>query len=137
MNIRVENRKPTVLEYQILRSSTKWPSLEDKVVEKALSNSLFSVCVFLNNKIVGIGRVIGDGAAYFYIQDVIVLPDFHKMGIGEKIMIEIENWLKQNANHNSFVGLMAAINVKEFYKKFDYKERGNDRPGMYKVIEKI
>ncbi len=136
VNFNVESRGLKVVEYQLLRKTTGWDMLEDEVVGKALKNDLYSVCVFDNDKLVGIGRVIGDGFIYFYIQDIIVIPEFQKKGIGRLIMESIENYLSKTANNNSFIGLMAATNVKEFYHKFGYKERPEDRPGMYKMIEK-
>lgn len=135
MNIEIEHRNPGVAAYQDLRKSTGWEELDDEAVNIALSNSIFSVCVMVENMTIGMGRIIGDGAVYFYIQDVIVLPDFHKMGIGKLIMNELEKWLKLHACKNSFVGLMAAEGVMDFYKKFGYKERHPDKPGMYKLMD--
>ena len=82
------------------------------------------------------GRVIGDGAIYFYIQDVIVLPEFQKFGLGKLIMNQIEAYLNKNAPHNAFIGLMAADGVQKFYEKFGYRQRPGGRPGMYKMISK-
>jgi len=125
-----------VEEYQSLRKTTGWDMLDDKVVKKALENDLFSVCVYDNEKIIGMGRVIGDGAIYFYIQDIIVTTEYKGKGIGKLIMDHVEQYINKTANHNSFIGLMAAEGVKEFYYKFGYKERPDNRPGMYKVIKR-
>ena len=134
MKLRLENRNPSVEEYQLLRASTGWDKLEDSTVEKGISGSLFSVCAVAEEKIVGVGRIIGDGAIYFYVQDVIVLPDFQKKGIGDMIMRELEAWLIKNTFRHSFIGLMAAEGVKDFYKRFGYLERGSTKPGMNKII---
>jgi len=133
---RVEHRKILVQEYQQIRNTTDWNPVENKVVEKALEKDLFSICVLDANKIIGIGRVIGDGALYFYIQDVIVSPDYQGKGIGKLIMKNIETFINQNANNNSFVGLMAAKKTNEFYWNFGYKERPANKPGMYKLIKR-
>lgn len=133
---RIEERKIAVSEYQALRSSTNWDQVEDEVVKLALESDLYSICVLDNEKIVGIGRVIGDGSIYFYIQDVIVLPAYQEKGIGKTIMTNIETYLSKKTNHNSFVGLMAAEGVIDFYVQFDYEERPDNRPGMYKIIKK-
>lgn len=135
-NYQVEIRKLKISEYQNLRKSTGWNFIDDEVVAKALNKDLFSVCVLDQNELVGIGRVIGDGAIYFYVQDVIVAPDHKKKGIGKLIMNSIEAFLQKNANDNSFIGLMAAEGVKDFYYKFGYIERSSDTPGMYKIIKK-
>jgi ribosomal protein S18 acetylase RimI-like enzyme len=132
----IEHRKPTVKEYQNLRGTTDWFSIEDEVVERSLANDLFSVCVLTNSQLVGMGRIVGDGAIYFYIQDIIVAPDYKGKGVGRYIMNEIESFLKENASNNSFIGLMAAEGVQEFYRKFGYIERPGTKPGMYKMMKK-
>jgi GNAT superfamily N-acetyltransferase len=134
MSINIEHRTPTVKEYQQLRNSTGWDMLDDDTVSQGMKNTLYGVCVFSNKGIIGTGRVIGDGSIYFYIQDVIVLPEYKGKGIGKMIMNEIENYLLKSANKNSFIGLMAAEGVEKFYNKFGYKKRPDDRPGMYKIM---
>lgn len=136
MSLTVEIRPITVSEYQYLRATTNWDSLNRSMIEVALKNTLFSICIMHNECIVGMGRIIGDGSIYFYIQDVIVLPDYQNTGVGSLIMKNIEKFLQSNAQENSFVGLMAAAGVSNFYEKFNYYRRPQDRPGMYKVMKK-
>ena len=136
MTFQVQCRPIEVQEYQALRGSTSWNQLADDVVAKSLANDLFSVCVMDGDKTVGIGRVVGDGAIYFYIQDVIVLPEYQGKGIGKQIMQTIENYLSEAASHNSFIGLMAAEDTQPFYHLFDYRERPGNAPGMFKRIRK-
>jgi ribosomal protein S18 acetylase RimI-like enzyme len=135
-NFRLKTRKLKVKEYQNLRRTTDWFQLEDEVVRKALEKDLFSVVVYEGEELVGMGRIVGDGAIYFYIQDIIVAPDFQGMGIGRMIMNEVETFLDRNASHNSFVGLMAANGVQEFYRRFGYIERPDNQPGMSKLVKK-
>jgi GNAT superfamily N-acetyltransferase len=123
-------------DYQKLRMTTGWDMFHDKVVERSLSMDLFSVSVYEGNNIIGCGRVIGDGIMYFYIQDIIVHPDHQKIGIGTKIMLEIEKFLESRTINNSFVGLMASKEAKGFYLRFGYSERSPERPGMSKIIKK-
>ncbi len=122
--------------YQTLRNTTAWPKLSDQQVEHALGNDLFSVAVFDKNRIIGMGRVIGDGAIYYYVQDVIVHPDFQKKGVGALVMDSIENYFTKRVHNYAFIGLMAAEGSMEFYKKLGYKVRSDAASGMYKVIEK-
>ena len=130
----IEHRPPTVSEYQQLRASTSWDQLPDKMVANALQHDLFAVCALEGSKTVGMGRVIGDGAIYYYIQDVIVLPAHQGRGIGKRIMELIEQYLATHAPPNAFIGLMAAKGVAGFYKSFGYQLRAPDAPGMYKRI---
>ena len=135
-NYKIEIRRLRTNEYQSLRKTTDWFQIEDEVVYKSLENDLYSICVSDNDKIIGMGRIVGDGAIYFYIQDVIVLPEYQGKGVGKLIMNHIEAFLNKNASNNSFIGLMAADGVTEFYQKFGYVERPENMPGMYKMIKK-
>ena len=135
MNIKIEHRNPLVDEYQLLRGSTGWETLSDEAVKKGMQGSLFSVCFTVGGKIAATGRIVGDGAVYFYIQDVIVLPDFQRTGLGDMVMEELEAWLLDNAYENSFIGLMASEGVKKFYVRFGYQERAENKPGMYKLAK--
>ena len=132
---KIEHRKLTVKEYQCLRGTTDWFTVGDEAVEKSIANELFSVCVLENKQLIGMGRIVGDGAIYFYIQDIIVDPNYQGKGIGRLIMNEVEFFLKKNTFNNSFIGLMAADGVQEFYHKFGYAERSESTPGMYKMMK--
>ena len=134
MTFTIEKRPLKTEEYQLLRASTNWPVHTDETVAKALRSDLFSVCVLEKGNPIGIGRIVGDGALYYYIQDVIVLPDYQKRGVGKLVMMEIEKYLNKNCAKNAFIGLMAAKGVEGFYKKFGYVLRSEDAPGMYKIV---
>ena len=135
-NLKIEKRRLNISEYQTLRGTTDWFAIADEVVDKSLKNDLFSVCIIADGTLVGMGRIVGDGAIYFYIQDIIVIPGYQRKGIGVLIMNEIEGYLKENTFNNSFIGLMAADGVQKFYHKFGYLERAKTRPGMSKLVKK-
>ena len=82
--VKIIERQPTVGEYQKIRGTTNWTTVSNQQVDRALKKSLFNVCAVQDNQVVGIGRIIGDGGLYYYIQDVIVLPEFRGLGIGKK-----------------------------------------------------
>ena len=129
-------RNPTLEEYQRLRGAVGWGDVETKAIEVGLQNSLFSVCVILENEVIGCGRVTGDGGIYFYIQDIIVLPEFQGKRIGRRIMDAIMEYLEAHAHNGAFVGLMAAKGVSKFYERYGFKERPSDAPGMFRVSRK-
>ena len=45
------------------------------------------------------GRLVGDGAMYWYLQEIIILPQFQRKGIGTMIV----NYLVDYARENSIV----------------------------------
>ncbi len=76
---------------------------------------------------------MGDGGIYFYIQDVIVLPEFQKKGPGKRIMDALMGYISSHAKSKAFIGLMAAKGVSKFYEKYGFAERPADRPGIFRV----
>jgi predicted GNAT family N-acyltransferase len=124
-------RLPTVDELKTLHTAVGWNNIDDKGVATALKNSLFGVVVTNNGKTIGCGRVIGDGAMYFYIQDIIVVLEFQGKGLGKLIMDAIMEFVASHALPHTFVGLMAAKDKAGFYVKYGFKERATDSPGMY------
>ena len=133
-NIVIDSLSPE--EYFDIRKTTGWDELSLETIEKGLKNSLYTICIYDKKSIVAMGRVIGDGSIYFYVQDVIVIPKYKGNGLGRIVMEHIMNYLKNHANENSFIGLMAADEVETFYHKFGFKTRGNNKPGMYLTINK-
>ncbi len=133
---RIEFKNPTPIEYDSIRSTTSWVKLDLETIEKGLENSLFSVCLYDKDKLIGLGRIVGDGAIYFYIQDIIVIPEYQGKGLGKVIMNELMRYLDDNAKHNSFIALMAAEGVEKFYHKFGFKTRPSSKPGMNFIVNK-
>lgn len=82
------------------------------------------------------GRIVGDGAIYFYIQDIVVHPDYHNKGIGSEIMNRLVEYLNTNAPDKAFVGLFASQGKESFYEKYDIKNFAPNMTGMFTVISK-
>ena len=132
--MKIEYRSPTISEYQKLRDMVGWWKTNGNATETALNNSLFSVVAIEQESVAGFGRVIGDGGLYFYIQDVIVHPDFQNQGVGKALMKELMNYISANAKIGVFIGLMAAKGLKKYYEFFGFKARDAHVPGMYQVL---
>ncbi len=132
--MQVIHRSPTVAEYQSIRLTTGWDMLSDEAVQQALDRSLYSVCLLHHNEVIGCGRVVGDGGLYFYVQDVIVLPEYQSNGGGKLLMDAIMHYLHTHAPTHAFIGLMAAQGVAAFYEPYGFKPRPEDRPGMYQTM---
>lgn len=122
-------RKPTVEELFNLRESVGWGIGEKAAFEKGLRNSLYGICVFKDNEIIGTSRVIGDGYTCFYVQDVIVKPEYQRKGIGFEMMKKVMNFIKKNACDGAVVGLMSAKGKEKFYEKFGFWIRPNEYSG--------
>lgn len=65
------------------------------MLANAYKHSLKILGAYDAEKLVGIIRVVGDGYSMVYIQDIIVLPEYQRKGIGtlllERILLEYKN----------------------------------------------
>ena len=132
--MKLEHQKPTISEYKQLRAAVDWWDVDEGAAETALSNSLFSVVAVEKGTLVGFGRIVGDGGLYFYIQDLIIHPEFQEKGYGKKVMDELMSFVRANAKSGAFIGLMAANGLERYYESFGFKAREDGAPGMYQII---
>lgn len=136
MNLLIDNTAPTIDEYISLRLKVGWGETPVQLAHIALENSLFHVVARNGKNIIGMARVVGDGAMFFYIQDLIVEPDFQKQGIGDLLMQHIESYLSKTASKGATIGLFSAQGKEGFYSRYHYQKR-NGSPfglGMCKFI---
>lgn len=122
-------KSPSVEEFSALRSKIGWGQIDFNIAGISLNNSLFHVTVRYESQLIGMGRVVGDGAMYFYIQDVVVDPNYQNMGIGNILMKKIESYLAASAKQGSTISLLAAKDKENFYTKYGYILRPNDSLG--------
>lgn len=112
-------------EFNLLYDLVGWGSYDNKISKKALSNTYYSVSIYDDDKIIGYGRLIGDGICFMYIHDVMVKPEYQNKKIGTKIMNKLIAKIEDIKNENSDVRVyLGASKGKEgFYKKFGFIER--------------
>ena len=56
------------------------------ILEKAYANSLCVLAAYEGDRLTGILRAVGDGCTIVFIQDLIVLPEYQRRGIGKKLL---------------------------------------------------
>ena len=90
------------IDYEIMYELYKengWIKPEKKInfslMKKIVDNSFCFAGAYLDNKLIGMGRVLSDGVSDAYIQDVTILKKFRAQGIGGKIISTIIKYLKQ------------------------------------------
>jgi len=121
---------PTAEEFINLRDQIGWGEMDLTLAKASLDNSLFHVTMYKDNKLAAMGRVVGDGYMYFYIQDVVVSPEHQGTGLGNQIMQHIEEYLSKTVKVGATVGLLAAKGKEGFYRRYDYLERSGSPLGL-------
>lgn len=115
-----------VSEFNYLYDRVGWGAYDDKITKKALDNTLYSVSIYDdNNKIIGYGRIVGDGICFLYIQDVMVIPEEQGKKIGTEIMNELVKYIEdvKKINPDVCAYLGASKGKDGFYRHFGFITR--------------
>lgn len=117
-----------------LRIETGFAEVPVEHARKALQNGLINVSAIYNGELVGMGRLVGDGAMYWYLQEIIILPQFQRKGIGTMIVNHLVDYAKANSTTGKFttIGGVSAKGKEPFYEKMGFEIISN---GMIKMIE--
>lgn len=128
-------RPPTVLEHQALWEAVGWGRVNIEMTERSIAHSVYGVVAVSDGNVIGMGRIVGDGAMYFYIQDVAVLPDHQGRGIGEQMIEKLLEFIKGHCSEGAFVGLFASHEKDKFYERFGFKDHSPGMTGMFMVMD--
>jgi ribosomal protein S18 acetylase RimI-like enzyme len=95
-------RIPTLDEYRALCTAVGWEAVINfEAAKDALPNSLYGVVVVHQGRTIGMGRVVGDGAIYYYLQDIAVLPEHQGRGVGHMIIQQLYRRLFPGAYYSA------------------------------------
>jgi len=101
-------------------------SKDPDLINKIMQGSFCFAVASINERLIGMGRAISDGACDSYIQDVAVLSEFRGKGIGALIMDELIKYLKsKNINWITIVSEPQAVS---FYQKYGFSEMTDHIP---------
>lgn len=96
----------------------------------AMQNTLFRVSVYDGERVIAMARLISDLGLCCYIKDVVVRPEYQKLGLGKLVVGEVINFIKTNAINGAsiFIELCSRPDKVGFYKKLGFIE--NDGQSM-------
>ncbi len=110
---------------------------DEKIIKQALENTLYSLCVYDGDRLIGYGRIIGDKTIFLYIQDIMVIPEYQGKKIGTGIMTEllkqVKEYKKINPNIRTYLG--ASKGKEDFYKEFGFISRPNEELGAGMILK--
>ncbi len=136
--ITYEENSITVDAYLALRETVGWRKLSREQAEKALKNSLHIICARQDGRLVGMGRLVGDGAVICYVQDLIVLPDVQRQGVGSCLLERLTRYARSIGfpDTTMMFALMCARGREAFYEHHGFIPRPTDTlgPGMIQYL---
>lgn len=122
---------PDITEYFNLFESTGWNEeykLSCDELYSTLSKSYFTISAYVNNKLIGFGRIISDGILHAMIYEMIVLPEYRGKGIGSEILKRLVQ--KCRIDNIRDIQLFCAVGKRSFYEKHGFVARSDNGPGM-------
>ena len=128
----------TIDEFLDIIESVGFKTYSKEQVEKALKNTMYMVKAIVDDKVVGIGRVVGDFSIVCCLSDICVRPEYQKQGIGLKIVNKLKNMIEEDIKDGEKmqIELTPTAGNEEFYKKAGFKYKPEVITGMYLWIEK-
>jgi ribosomal protein S18 acetylase RimI-like enzyme len=118
--------------YKDIRSSIMSWDMDSDTLKKALGQSICTIVAFHDDTAVGMGRVVGDGIMYYYLQDICVIPKYQFNGIGKKMVSLLIQYIKEMAPFNAQVsiGLFAAKDKEVFYEQLGFSKLPDENNGF-------
>ena len=109
-----------------------WSRANDRVefLADLVRKTFLFAGAFDEGRLIGMGRSISDGVSDAYIQDVTVLPEYRKQGIGGKLVQLLVENLRQRGI--SWIGLIGEPGTQHFYEELGFSVMKDYIPMMYK-----
>ena len=135
--ISIKENVNSIKKFNYLYDAVGWGSYDEKVSEKALANTMYSVSVYDDDKIIGYGRIIGDGICFLYIHDVMVIPKYQNKKVGSQIMNKLLEKINQIKIENPYVRvyLGASKGKEKFYERFGFIKREDANLGSGMILD--
>lgn len=115
---------------QELCASVGWSRREPDLIVRALENSLAVVSIWDKEELVGFARATGDKVFNATVWDMVVRPDYQRLGVGRLVMCEL---LKELDEYSiPLVTLYADPGTDGFYKRFGFLADPSGVRGMFR-----
>ena len=131
-NLHVET--PSAADYLRLRIDA---GLTPKTAEGAaagLPNTVHAVVIRKADRVVGMGRVIGDGGLFFQVVDIAVEPAHQGRGLGKAIVAALVENLRATAPKGAYVSLMADGEAHRLYAQYGFELTAPRPVGMAFIV---
>ncbi len=103
------------------------PARLSELIKRSL---LFAVAIDISTgKAIGMGRVISDGIADAYIQDLVVLKEWNEMGVGKMILSLLLE--ECQSREIAWIGLIAQPGTDKFYQSSGFSPMKGHVPMLF------
>ena len=128
----------SINEFLEMVESVGWETYTEEQVKRALDNTMYMIKVMVDDKLAGIGRVVGDNSIVCILSDVCVKPEYQGKGIGTIIVNRLRELIEENVGvgEKMQIELTPTAGNEAFYQKCGFKYKPEKITGMYLWIKK-
>jgi GNAT superfamily N-acetyltransferase len=125
-DVAIVERLPTPEEYLGLVRAVGWARGDQADGDqtdrgaRALAGARFGVVALDGGGAVGSGMVLGDGATFAYLKDIMVHPKWQARGLGTRIVAALLAALGRSEHDGMLVTLFTGQHLAEFYERFGF-----------------
>ncbi len=132
--LRWNDAAPAVDEYLALRAAAGLNPFSAQAATRGLAGTWAAACVRDGERLIGMGRVVGDDGCFFQIVDIAVHPSMQRQGLGRTIMQKLLDALNARAPAGAFVSLLADSPSEALYRKFGFQASAPVSAGMFRRL---
>ncbi len=136
--IRVEY-EITAEDFFKMRRSVGWRDIGINQLKKALDNTMITLGLYDDHKIVAMGRLVGDFSCKGMLTDIIVDPKYQRKGYGKKIVSEILTLCKSRLDQGDKICIEAnpTAGNRLFYIHCGFEYDPKKQEGVFLWIENV
>src|SRR5207244_4501819 len=97
---------PTAAEYREFRARAGWGAIDEATAQRTIGAACYTVTLRRQGKLIGLARVMGDGALYFFLADLIVDPELRGEGLGGRLMRAVSDYFDRCAKPGATIALI-------------------------------
>lgn len=133
VEIRIVQSAPPLEIMALYKDAGWWKQAYDSdtsFLDTLVQSSACFAAAFDHGTMVGMGRALSDGMSDAYIQDMVVLKQYQRQGIGQRIVRALVDRLTEQGV--DWIGLISTPGNQSFYKGMGFKPMENHTPFEFK-----
>jgi GNAT superfamily N-acetyltransferase len=111
---------PSAAEYRELRAVAGWGEIDESIARQTLAAACYTVTLRRQGRLIGLARVMGDGALYLFLADLIVDPGVRGEGLGDRLMRAVTDYFDRCAKPGASIMLIPLRGRESFYERYGY-----------------
>ncbi|MGN2250568.1 GNAT family N-acetyltransferase [Frateuria sp. GZRe14] len=121
---------PAPADYCALRLAAGLSPMDESAAIVGLPASWCAVSLRVGDELVGMGRMVADGALFLQVVDIAVRPDWQRHGLGRRITGALMEEARRRAPRGVIVTLLADGEATRLYERFGFRLSAPRSQGM-------